>query len=503
MHAGLYCNAAGVRPLHLRMREDEGANTIDLADANNVLQRSISADPAIMCLHNKFYALKGTLPEHFNIEMKQKVKSHAKAEDIVFWKWVSDITISMVTDTAVYHWNISDQTSPPQKVFDQHATLADAQLINYCVTPDKKWLVLIGITGKTMNFSAFKGRVATFAELKFDRHQHATKLFAFAARTTTGTELHDIKINHTAPDPAFVKKAVDVYFPPEVTNDFPVAMQVSKKHGIIFLVSFTCMTWIVAHHEASNGINGVNKMGQVLSVSVDEQIIIPYILTTLNNTELTFKLTSRANLSGKKHLFSALSKAKGLLVSVKQSRVDNDSVRHHSSTQFDHPQVPLPSYGKVNETSNVSNVHSTPPEMHPMQEVSCDASLHNPPASASDVILSTASMEIDEEGQCDDVLPQPPPSVPFSQTVQEPESSSLANSIDASSRTPSSLPAPPFRTVRNVFGLVRQFFSATPPSHDLEEVVTLQDISSIPANTSAELDIAAEPHDISYHPYPN
>ncbi|KAG1779652.1 hypothetical protein EV702DRAFT_1043572 [Suillus placidus] len=191
--------------------------------------------------------------------------------------------------------------------------------------------------------------------------------------------------------------------------------------------------------------------------------------------------------------------------------------------QFDCPRVPWPSYDQVNEMSNVSNVRSTPPETHPTQEVSYDASLHNAPAPASDVILSRASMEIDEEGlslaqrrkrrigvpmplryrQYDDVLPQPPPSVPFSQTVQEPELNSFANSIDTSPGAPSSLPAPPFHTAKNVFGLVRQFFSSTPPSHDPEEVVMLQDISSIPANTPVELDTAAEPHDVSYHPYPN
>jgi clathrin heavy chain len=33
--------------------------------------------------------------------------------------------------------------------------------------------------------------------------------------------------------PPFVKKAIGVYFPPEATNDFPVAMEVSKKHGIV------------------------------------------------------------------------------------------------------------------------------------------------------------------------------------------------------------------------------------------------------------------------------
>jgi clathrin heavy chain len=121
-----------------------------------------------------------------------------------------------------------------------------------------------------------------------------------------------------------VKKAVDVYFPPEATNDFPVAMQVSKKHGIIFLVtkygfihlydldSGACVymnrisgdtIFVTAEHETSNGIIGVNKKGQVLSVSVDEQTIIPYILTTLNNTELAFKLASRANLPGADDLY--------------------------------------------------------------------------------------------------------------------------------------------------------------------------------------------------------
>lgn len=101
-------------------------------------------------------------------------------------------------------------------------------------------------------------------------------------------------------------------------------MQVSKKHGIIYLVtkygfihlydleSGACLymnrisgetIFVTAEHEASNGIIGVNKKGQVLSVSVDEQTIVPYILTTLNNTELAFKLASRANLPGADDLY--------------------------------------------------------------------------------------------------------------------------------------------------------------------------------------------------------
>jgi hypothetical protein len=61
----------------------------------------------------------------------------------------------------------------------------------------------------------------------------------------------------------------------------------------------------------------------------------------------------------------------------------------------------------------------------------------------------------------------------------------------------SSLPAP-FRTAKNVFGLARQFFSSTPPCHNPEEVLTLQDISFIPAVTPG-----THFDDNSYHLYPN
>ncbi|KAJ7224497.1 hypothetical protein GGX14DRAFT_425944 [Mycena pura] len=317
---------------------------IDLADANNVLRRPISADSAIMHPTQKILALKaGRTLQLFNIDTKQKVKSHVNDADIVFWKWVSETTIGVVTESSVFHWSITDQTSPPQKIFDRHPTLNGAQIINYRVTPDEKWLVLVGISGNTTNPSAFKvkgsmqlyskergvsqpieGHAAAFAEVKLDGHQNPTKLFTFSVRTATGAKLHVVEIDHTAPDPPFVKKAVDVYFPPEATNDFPVAMQVSKKHGIVYLVtkygfihlydleSGACVymnrisgetIFVTAEHDATNGIIGVNKKGQVLSVNVDEQSIIPYILSVLNNTELAFKLASRANLPGADDLY--------------------------------------------------------------------------------------------------------------------------------------------------------------------------------------------------------
>jgi hypothetical protein len=137
-------------------------------------------------------------------------------------------------------------------------------------------------------------------------------------------QLHVVEIDHQAPDPPFTKRAVDVYFPPEATNDFPVAMQMSKKHGIVYLAtkygfihlydleSGACIymnrisgetIFVTTEHEETNGILCINRKGQVLGVSVDEQTLVPYILTTLNNTELAFKLASRGNLPGADDLY--------------------------------------------------------------------------------------------------------------------------------------------------------------------------------------------------------
>jgi clathrin heavy chain len=49
----------------------------------------------------------------------------------------------------------------------------------------------------------------------------------------------------------------------------------------------------------------VNRKGQVLSVSIDEENIINYVSNTLNNADLAYKMSARSNLSGADQLFVA------------------------------------------------------------------------------------------------------------------------------------------------------------------------------------------------------
>lgn len=81
---------------------------------------------------------------------------------------------------------------------------------------------------------AIEGHAAAFGSLRLEGAPADTKVFTFSVRTATGAKLHIVEVDHQAANPTFTKKAVDVYFPAEAVNDFPVAMQVSQKYSIIY-----------------------------------------------------------------------------------------------------------------------------------------------------------------------------------------------------------------------------------------------------------------------------
>lgn len=102
-----------------------------------------------------------------------------------------------------------------------------------------------------------EGHAAAFATFKVESNPEPSNIFTFAVRPANATgntgKLHVIEVGSPAQgNQPFVKKAVDIFFPPEAANDFPVAMQVrcmSKRilqcrDNVFSLLSpFLCLTF--------------------------------------------------------------------------------------------------------------------------------------------------------------------------------------------------------------------------------------------------------------------
>ncbi|PHH63349.1 hypothetical protein CDD81_6046 [Ophiocordyceps australis] len=315
---------------------------VELKNGNNVTRRPIKADSAIMHWSRQVIALKAqsrTL-QIFDLEAKKKLKSCTMNEDVQFWKWISQTTLGLVTTSSVYHWDVYEPSQEaPAKVFERNANLTGCQIINYRANADGKWMVLVGISsqqnrvvGAMQLYSkdrgisqAIEGHAACFGSIRLDGAPQDTKIFSFAVRTAVGAKLHIVEVDHPESNPVFQKKAVDMFFPAEVPNDFPVALQISQKYGIIFVVtkygfvhiydlesgttifmnrisSETIFT--TCGDSESTGLLGINRKGQVLFVTIDESTIIPYLLENPLHSEIAIRLAARAGLPGADSLYA-------------------------------------------------------------------------------------------------------------------------------------------------------------------------------------------------------
>lgn len=114
----------------------------------------------------------------------------------------------------------------------------------------------------------------------------------------------------------------------------------------------------------------------------------------------------------------------------------------------------------------------------------------------------------------DDPLPQAlPPAILSADTQAEPSETHIGPGLMLEAPEPTQSPAgsaleQPFTTNRNIFGLFRRFFGSTPPSHDPEEFISLQELSEehISENDSKAPQANAEPNSGMapvFYPYPN
>eukprot|EP01080_Neovahlkampfia_damariscottae_P005416 gene5416-9229_t len=298
-------------------------------DTQTTSSHKINAESAIMNPKSKVVALRASNQlQIINLEMKSKMKDYVfKGETVVYWKWISVKTVAITTDKSVYHWSM-EGSSTPQKVFDRHDNLSNSTIINYKTDKSEQWLLLVGIEkvdgepkGRMQLFSVernvtqyIEGHAASFLEFPVQGGKTATVVAITSSSSKDGGKLFVMEVPSKTATGLFQKKTAEVEY---AHGDFPVSMQANEKLGIIYIVSRQGVLYlfdvesatliystrvsseaifVTAPHESTNGFIGVNnKIGQVLSISVDENKIIPF-LNSMGQQGLAIAIASRGGI---------------------------------------------------------------------------------------------------------------------------------------------------------------------------------------------------------------
>ena len=318
---------------------------VDLANGAQVNRRPMQAEAALMNPAQNILALRSqNTVQIFNLDAKAKLKSHQMPEPVVYWKWTSASNLAMVTAKSVYHWALESQ-SPPAKVFDRHASLGPTtQIINYRVSPDGKWAILGGISAgpnqtvlgnmQLYNFDKnvsqpLEGHCAAFANIQLPGREPAMVII-FHEKKTTG-EPPKLYVREVGRDPSkgtpFGIQPSIIPVPPDATADFPVSLAVDEKDSIAYMLTkmgFCYMfdihtgktvyrakvtndtVFVTCAQTASGAVFGITvRKGQVFRLQMNGQVLVPYILQTLRDSDLALKLAGRLKLPGAENLFAA------------------------------------------------------------------------------------------------------------------------------------------------------------------------------------------------------
>lgn len=204
---------------------------IDLKNNNAVTRKNMSADSAILHPGQLVISLRanGTTLQIFNLGTKQRLKSFTMDQAVVYWKWLDNENLGLVTANSIYTWSIFDGSNDgPVKLTDRHHTLNNCQIINFVAEPQLNWFAVTGIAqeegriaghiqlfSKSRNVSqAIEGHVCKFGQVKLNGALHPTKVFCVGNKNAQGQgNLHIIEIDHVEGNPDFSKKSVDIFFP--------------------------------------------------------------------------------------------------------------------------------------------------------------------------------------------------------------------------------------------------------------------------------------------------
>jgi len=171
------------------------------------------------------------------------------------------------------------------------------------------------------------GHAAAFGSITLPGRDDPAQVLVFHQQAP-GSPEQKIYVMEVGRDPAkgaaFKLAPTQIPIPQDAAADFPVSLTIDGENSIAFLISKMGYLYMFDMHTGaalyrarisqdtifstvptSNGcILGLTaRKGQLLSVSMNKETIVPYIVATLQNNELALKLSGRLSLPGAENLY--------------------------------------------------------------------------------------------------------------------------------------------------------------------------------------------------------
>ncbi|KAK4489286.1 hypothetical protein RD792_005086 [Penstemon davidsonii] len=134
-------------------------------------------------------------------------------------------------------------------------------------------------------------------------------LISFASKTSNAgqitSKLHVIELGAQPGKPSFTKKQADLFFPPDFGDDFPVAMQISHKYNLLYVITKLGLLFVYDLETATAVYRNRISPDPIFLTSEASSVGGFYAVNRrgqLNNLELAVSLAKRGNLPGAENL---------------------------------------------------------------------------------------------------------------------------------------------------------------------------------------------------------
>lgn len=323
--------------------QDDGQTSlviVDLEKRESMRNNIRDAEAAVMNPNKKILALRsGRNLQVFDVDASKRLKAVLFDDDVLFWHWIDDRTVGIVTATTVYHWSLDTAAdAAPERMFDRGGGYdSSVQILSYRADVNKKWLVLAGVArdaggmvGKALLYSVensssrvLEGHACAFISTATPTESRKCNIMCLAWNNPQqGGQVMIMELPTGNKMDITVPRSV--YSVRMQQGDFPVALHVSERHKLLTVVTsrgayvlmdiftgtiltenqFTqAIVFCGADDSKMGGVVCVNNQGAVTRIAPNDNSIINYIKSRMQNPGLALRVASTANLGGVDDLF--------------------------------------------------------------------------------------------------------------------------------------------------------------------------------------------------------